>query len=147
MADARPSPDKNDLVEGKRCHIVIGGGSSGILLCEQLLEYDDVILIERGSKDPYSRVYATRRPSYWPAAALCLGEATRNNSLPQSKLGGREIHYPQGSGIGGTSNINAMIWTAGHPAVFDRYWPEGWNSEAVSRFVSYYLVVHHLHNR
>ena len=118
-----------------RCHVVIGGGSAGVLLCQQLLEHgDDVILIERGSKDPLSKRVALLLPSQWPAAAFALAEATHNCTLPQSRLGMRQIKYPQGSGIGGTTNINAMIWSGGHPAVFDNYWPKIWNSKTMSRF-------------
>ena len=134
LALAKPMVTNKNIIKADRCHIIIGGGSAGILLCHQLLEHgDDVILIERGSRDPISSAVAARIPSQWPAAAISLGEATRHCTLPQTRLGMREVMYPQGSGIGGTSNINAMIWSAGHPAVFDRYWPEMWNSEAIGR--------------
>ena len=121
---------------GKRCHVVVGGGSSGVLLCHKLLEFDDVILIDRGSEDCYSNTASVRNPSQWPAAATRFCEAQRVCTEPQNKLGGRQLFYPQGSGIGGTSNLNAMIWTAGHPAVFDNHWPEEFNSKAMSRFVT-----------
>ena len=126
----------DDDVAANRCHVVVGGGSSGVLLCHKLLEYDDVILIERGSEDPYSRTASARDPALWPAAATQLGEASRYCTQPQESLGNREVLYPQGSGIGGTSNLNAMIWTAGHPAVFDDYWPHEWNSGAMRRFAT-----------
>lgn len=118
----------------RRCHIIVGGGSSGILLCNQLLEKDDVILIERGSKDPYAPSYPTKIPSSWPVAAIYEAEASRSSTMPQEVLGNRVLLYPQGSGVGGTSNINAMIWSAGHPAVFNNYWPKEWNSKAINRF-------------
>lgn len=124
-----------DCSQGRRCHIVIGGGSSGILLCTQLLEFDDVILIERGSRNPHSVHATSRNPSLWPVAAFAEGEAFRNNTLPQSPLSNRVIMYPQGSGVGGTSNLNAMILSAGHPTVFDNHWHQKWSSEVMSRFV------------
>ena len=63
-----------------RCHVVIGGGSAGVLLCQQLLEHgDDVILIERGSKDPLSKRVALLLPSQWPAAAFALAERSMAN--------------------------------------------------------------------
>lgn len=56
----------------RKCHIVVGGGSSGIMLCRHLLQYDDVILIERGSSNPHSSK-TTRTPCRWPAAAIDIG--------------------------------------------------------------------------
>ena len=122
------------VINSRRCHIIVGGGSSGIMLCNQLLEKDDVILVERGSKNPYSSSTSTQIPSLWPVAAVYDGEGSRACTMPQKALGQRLVMYPQGSGIGGTSNINAMIWSAGHPAVFDNYWHRKWNSDAIQRF-------------
>jgi choline dehydrogenase len=125
-----------EIMDGssRRCHIIVGGGSSGIMLCHQLLKKDDVILIERGSKNPYAPSYSTKVPSSWPVAAIYEADASRSSTMPQEALGNRVLLYPQGSGVGGTSNINAMIWSAGHQAVFNNYWPKKWNSEAINRF-------------
>lgn len=128
--------NREELVvsSSRRCHVIVGGGSSGMILCNQLLEKDDVILVERGSKDPYSSSHSTQVPSLFPQAAVYSGEGTRACTMPQEALGHRLVLYPQGSGIGGTSNVNAMIWSAGHPAVFDNFWHKKWNSEAINRF-------------
>lgn len=118
----------------RRCHVVVGAGSAGIILCNQLLQHDDVILIERGSDDPHSKEPTMRNPSSWPAAAIDDADISRITTLAQKVLGGRTIMYPQGTGIGGTSNINAMIWSAGHPAVFDKHWHSKWNSNSLERY-------------
>lgn len=135
LEEDTPHSGVKESLKERRCHIVIGGGSSGILLCRQLLECDDVILIERGSQNPYSTHVTSRIPSLWPAAAFAEGEAFRNSSMPQSSLADRTIMYPQGSGIGGTSNLNAMILSAGHPAVFNNHWHQKWSSGVMDRFV------------
>lgn len=129
---SRSSPAQDRTT--RRCHVVVGGGSAGIILCNQLLQYDDVILIERGSDDPYSKEPTMRDPSSWPAAAIDDADISRNTTLAQSELGHRTTLYPQGSGIGGTSNINAMIWTAGHPAVFNKHWHTKWDSNSLERY-------------
>ena len=118
----------------RRCHVVVGAGSAGIILCNQLLQHDDVILIERGSDDPHSKEPTMRIPSSWPAAAIYDADIRRTSTLAQSILGERTIMYPQGTGIGGTSNVNAMIWSAGHPAVFDKHWHSKWNSDSLERY-------------
>jgi choline dehydrogenase-like flavoprotein len=122
-------------LEERRCHIVVGGGSSGILLCNQLLEHDDVILIERGSQNPHSTHVTSRTPYLWPVAAFAKGEGTRSQSLPMCSLSNRTMMYPQGAGVGGTSNLNAMILSAGHPGVFNNHWHQNWSSGVMSRFV------------
>ena len=33
--------------------------------------------------------------------------------------------------MGGTSNINAMIWTLGHRHVYDKKWHPSWNSQTI----------------
>lgn len=119
----------------RRCHVVVGAGSAGITLCNQLLQHDDVILIERGSDDPFSKEPTMRIPSSWPAA-IQDADICRIATLAQSMLGERTIMYPQGTGIGGTANINAMIWSAGHPAVFDKHWHSKWNSNSLERYKS-----------
>lgn len=121
----------------KKCHIVVGGGSSGIMLCQKLLERDDVILIERGPS-----ILETLRashdfkvlsdPSLWYSARLTKA-AVLNISTPQKHLYNQKILYQQGYGQGGTSNVNAMILTGGHRLVFDLFWPKSWNSEVMNR--------------
>lgn len=133
-------------VEERRCHIIIGGGSSGILLCNQLLESDDVILIERGSQNPHLTNVTSRTPYLWPAAAYAKGEGTRSKSLPMCSLANRTIMYPQGAGVGGTSNLNAMILSAGHPGVFNNHWHQKWSAAVMSRFVSPIVTIYSTHS-
>lgn len=40
--------------------------------------------------------------------------------------------YVQGRGFGGSSNVNAMIWTPGCASVFDQRWSNAWSSEIIS---------------
>lgn len=46
---------------------------------------------------------------------------------------------PQGHGIGGTTNINAQIFTLGHPAIFDLFWPEKWKSINITAYIEHLL--------
>ena len=115
-------------------YVIVGGGTSGIVLAHKLLENGkDVVMIERGSENGYG-IY-NEDTSEWPAVSLALGEATRHSTLPLTKLADRVLLYSQGSGVGGTSNINAAIWTAGHRSIFDRYWPASWHSNIVDELL------------
>ena len=115
-------------------YVIVGGGTSGIILAHKLLENGkDVVMIERGSESGYGTY--NEDASEWPAVSLALGEATRQSTLPLTKLADRVLLYSQGSGVGGTSNINAAIWTAGHRSIFDRYWPASWHSNIIDELL------------
>jgi choline dehydrogenase-like flavoprotein len=50
--------------------------------------------------------------------------------------GKRQISYPQGYGLGGTSNINATIFCLGSRIIFDKYWPQPmWSSTNVNKWM------------
>ena len=120
-------------------HVVVGAGAAGLTLCLTLLQRSDchIILIERGqpllSQNDDSSSYLD--PLNWARSAYTSSRtSTQVLTSTQKNLCRRRIIYPQGRGVGGTTNINAMIWTAGHRAVFDTQWPEQWNSTVINRY-------------
>ena len=50
-------------------------------------------------------------------------------------MNNRVVNIPQGDSIGGTTNINAMIFTAGHYSVYDNHWPSSWNSNKMKSYL------------
>jgi choline dehydrogenase len=123
----------------KKCHIVVGGGSSGIILCHKLLERDNVILIERGpsileSLQSHRCFKVLADPSLWYSSRQ-TNAAVLRTTIPQKHLNGQKILYQQGYGLGGTSNVNAMILTGGHRSVYDLHWPKSWNSDLIDRYL------------
>jgi choline dehydrogenase len=121
-----------------RTHIVVGGGAAGTAFCVNLLRRsatDKVILIDNGSKEPSKQTLSSSSdPLKWGDAAYSSSEISQHYvTISQKDLCGRRILYPQGRGIGGSVNINAMIWTAGHKDVFDTYWPHEWSSGTIER--------------
>lgn len=141
------SPEiKRTTCKGKT-HVVIGGGSAGALLCYQLLKQGDhVILIDPASDEQpdcsepsnedellhYFHLHS--KESTWTYQASCSPHTKRYILAPQRQLASRNMVYPAAIGIGGTSTINAMMHGVGHPAVFDDYWPETWNSKTIERY-------------
>jgi hypothetical protein len=73
---------------------------------------------------PHTGHAAESRPTTAEERVAVLPSLTR----PQRNLFGRSLIYPQGSGFGGSLNVHACIWTAGHRRVFDDFWPHNWSS-------------------
>ena len=106
-------------------HIIVGAGASGLLLTNKLITRHKVLLVADGSKRPNDLVF--NDPINWTKAALWSQKLplTSLNSVNSS----RKLSYCQAVGlIGGNTNVNAMLWSHGSLQVFDRYWPNRWNS-------------------
>ena len=114
-------------------YVVVGGGSAGCVVAARLSEDRNVrvTLLEAGGAND-SWIVNT------PAALVLMIGTTINNwhfsTTPQSGLGGRRGYQPRGKGLGGSSAINAMVYTRGHRADFD-HWASrgnaGWSYEDV----------------
>ena len=122
-----------------RTHVVVGGGTSGIVLVNLLLNAgDDVILIEQGKSDIDTHPDIRQTGRWGDAAMRPKTSETGVNMLtePIPALQHRQLMYPQGFGLGGTSNINACIFSAGSAATFNSHWPVNWNAFHVQRWLS-----------
>jgi choline dehydrogenase-like flavoprotein len=104
-------------------YIVVGGGSGGATLAGRLAERcpdASIALIEAG---PHTeRNWLVNTPL--GIAALVpykLGTNYGYETAPQPGLAGRCGYQPRGRGMGGSSAINAMIYTRGHPLDYDEW--------------------------
>ncbi len=114
-------------------YIVIGGGSAGCVLAGRLTEDPNisVCLIEAGGDGNNWTVNV-------PVATVISLPTKINNwafeTVPQAGLNGRKGYQPRGKGLGGSSNINAMIYIRGNHADYD-HWASlgntGWSYQEV----------------
>jgi choline dehydrogenase-like flavoprotein len=114
-------------------YVVVGGGSGGCVLASRLSEDADVrvALIEAGPADRSVLIHC-------PAGLAVLAKTHAANwnfsTVAQKGLNGRIGWSPRGKVLGGSSSVNAMVYTRGHKADYD-HWAEqgnpGWSYDEV----------------
>lgn len=120
------APDRVD-------YVIVGAGSAGCVLAARLTETPGVTvaLIEAGGADT----------NPWIRVPLGFGKLVRNPSVlwdyrtePEPALGGRQLSFPRGRVLGGSSSINGLVWLRGARQDFDG-WAEagasGWSFDEV----------------
>lgn len=114
-------------------YIIVGAGSAGCVLANRLSKdpANTVLLVEAGGSDrnPLFSVPLLAGVAYWHKPTNWNYKTT-----PQGGLDGREIKWPRGKVLGGSSTINGMMYMRGNAADYDR-WAQtglsGWSYDDV----------------
>jgi choline dehydrogenase len=100
--------------------VIIGAGTAGCLLANRLSADATrrVLLVEAGGPDNYAWIHI-------PVGYLrCIGNPRtdwRFRTEPEPGLNGRDLLYPRGKILGGSSSINGMIYMRGQARDYDAW--------------------------
>ena len=99
--------------------IVVGAGAAGSALAGKLSAdpATSVLLLEAGPPDKKLDI---RIPAAFPKLLRTQFD-WGDDTVPQPELGDREIAFPLGRGLGGSTSINAQMYVRGHRSDFDEW--------------------------
>ncbi len=123
-------------------YIIVGAGSAGCVLAHRLSADPQVrvCLIEAGPPDSSPLIHM-------PLGILGLMRHPRLNwryrTVPQPHLHGRSIYTPRGKTLGGSSSVNAMCYTRGHPSDYDHWAALGNPGWSFSELLPYFRRAEH----
>jgi choline dehydrogenase-like flavoprotein len=100
-------------------YIVVGTGSAGSVVANRLSADPsvEVVVLEAGPRDKDKFIHI-------PAGFAKLFRSEMDwdyRTEPQKELEGREIYWPRGKVLGGSSSMNAMMWVRGFAADYDEW--------------------------
>jgi choline dehydrogenase len=114
------------MAAGSYRYVIVGAGSAGCVLANRLSADPacQVALLEAGGPD-------RKREFRIPLAAITLFQSAYDwnyRTSKQPQLSDRELYWPRGKTLGGSSSINGMAWVRGHRADYDGWAPQARSS-------------------
>ncbi|HEX4112062.1 MAG TPA: choline dehydrogenase [Stellaceae bacterium] len=118
-------------------YIIVGAGSAGCVLANRLSAERgvSVLLLEAGGTD---RALVLKIPVYAPKLWFGHRYGWGYDGEPEPHLEGRFIPVPRGKLLGGSSSINGMLYSRGHPRDYDQWRQLGNAGWSYSDILPYY---------
>ncbi|MEO3813569.1 GMC family oxidoreductase N-terminal domain-containing protein [Sphaerisporangium sp. B11E5] len=110
-------------------YVIVGAGSAGCVLAARLSEDPSVRvgLLEAGGPDRKTEIRV-------PVAFSKLFKTEYDwdfTTVKQAGMDDRELYWPRGRTLGGSSSINAQMWVRGHRDDYDGWGLPGWSYDEV----------------
>ncbi|MGP4090915.1 FAD-dependent oxidoreductase, partial [Streptomyces sp. KR55] len=98
--------------------IVVGAGSAGCVVARRLVDQGaSVLLLEAGGPDTNPAIHDPLRFGELWFSEQDWGYRTE----PQEHAADRRLHWPRGRVLGGSSSLNAMIYTRGEAIEYEHW--------------------------
>lgn len=128
-------------------YVVVGGGAGGCVVASRLSENPDisVCLLEAGGDGTDVLIRA-------PVGIAAIVPNNINNTnwqfqtVPQRGLNGRRGYQPRGKALGGSTAINAMVYSRGHFSDYDGWAAAGNSGWSYAEVLPYFKKSEHNEN-
>jgi choline dehydrogenase len=100
--------------------VIIGGGSAGCVLANRLSAdpRNHVVLVEAGGQ---GKSFLLSMPAGFGVTANGPGHSWHYSGEAEPAIHGRRMLLPRGKGLGGSSNINGLLYVRGQQADYDSW--------------------------
>jgi choline dehydrogenase len=117
-------------------YIIVGGGSAGCVIANRLVQANKTVaLLEAGPSD--NSVLISTPGLLGVLLGQCKQFSWNYFTSPQKQLNGRKLFWPRGKTLGGTSSVNAMVYSRGHPEDYESWNIPGWKwDDMLPHFIS-----------